>query len=102
MKRDIFSLRNKVVVTTGGSGFLGRQYTKALRSLGARVVNWDIAVGIDVTNRTGLQTTARSTIKKFGRIDALITSAAINPGLESSSKDLWMPYEEFSQALWEK
>ena len=102
MKRDIFSVKNKVVVTTGGSGFLGRQYTTALRTFGAKVVNWDIAEGIDVTDKNALTAAARTTMKKFGRIDVLITAAALNPDAGGSSKEHWAPYEKFSQSLWEK
>ena len=81
---------------------MGRQYTTALRTFGAKVVNWDIAEGIDVTDKNALTAAARTTMKKFGRIDVLITAAALNPDAGGSSKEHWAPYEKFSQSLWEK
>lgn len=102
MAKDTFSLKNRVVVITGGSGFLGKQYTEALRQRGAKVVNWDITEGVDITDRSSLKRAASEVIKKFGRIDVLITNAALNSAPGVSGKDSWAPYEKFSEALWEK
>ena len=38
---DIYSMKGKVVIITGGAGFLGMQYAKGLLSSGATVVLWD-------------------------------------------------------------
>ncbi len=102
MKKDIFSLKGKVAIITGGSGFLGKQYREALRERGARVVNWDIAQGIDVTDRSSLKRAASEVIKKFGKIDIVITNAASNPAPGSSGEDNWAPYHTFSETLWDK
>ena len=102
MKKDLFSLVGKVVAITGGSGFLGKQYSKALRARGARVVNWDITEGIDVTDPNSLKGAASEVIKKFGKIDIVITNAAVNSPPGPSAKDNWAPYHTFSKTLWDK
>lgn len=102
MKKDLFSLTGKVVIITGGSGFLGKQYSEALRARGARVVNWDITEGIDITDPSSLKKAASEVMEKFGKIDIVITNAALNSTPGSSDNDNWAPYHTFSKALWDK
>src|SRR3989344_7901147 len=102
MSKNVFSLKGRVVVITGGSGFLGKQYILALRGYGAKVVNWDITEGIDITDRSSLKKATSEALKKFGRIDVFITNAALNSAPGASGKEAWAPYEKFSQTLWEK
>ena len=33
--KDLFNLKNKVILITGGSGFLGSEFSSALSSVGA-------------------------------------------------------------------
>ena len=37
----MFSVKGKVVIITGGAGFLGMQYGKALAEAGAHVMHFD-------------------------------------------------------------
>ena len=101
--KDIFSVEEKVVVITGGSGFLGKQYVAALSDRGAAVVNWDLETGVDITDPASVKMAAGSVIESFGRIDVLINNAAFNPQIgEDQNEDHWAPYESFSSDLWDR
>lgn len=100
---NLFDISGKIVVITGGSGFLGTQYRTALEEAGAVVENFDIDTGVDVTNEDSLQKAAAGVISKYGKIDGLITNAAANPKAdEGTNGGPWAPYSEFSADLFRK
>ena len=49
---DLFSVKDKVIILTGGSGFLGSQFNQHLTSCGAKVVVFDNQADnpVDITN----------------------------------------------------
>ncbi len=97
---NLFDIAGRVVVLTGGSGFLGTQYRKALEAAGAIVENFDIDTGVDVTSEESLSKAVDGVLQKHGRIDGLITNAAANPKAdEGSSGGPWAPYSEFPSDL---
>jgi NAD(P)-dependent dehydrogenase (short-subunit alcohol dehydrogenase family) len=121
---DIFSLRGKVIIITGGAGFLGLTYAEALGKMGAQVVIWD-AKGqddmnkaqlmlskkgvkadveiVDITSERSVAQAVRSVIKKYKAIDVLINNAALNPAVGSpDSASQFAPYEDYPIDLWEK
>lgn len=101
--RDLFSLQDKVAVITGGSGFLGSQYRRALEEYGAEVVNWDIDTGVNIADEESVRRAKDLVISRLGKVDILINNAAFNPQVgESSSDDNWAPYERFSIELWRR
>lgn len=98
---NLFTLKSKVAVVTGGTGVLGSAMCKALANAGAAVVilgrrkeaadklaqeivtKGGNAIGIsaDVLNKEQLITARENILKKFGRIDILINGAGGNmPG----------------------
>lgn len=98
-----FSLGGRVVIVTGGSGFLGKQYKKAIETAGGVVESFDIDTGIDVTDEASLTEEMKRVLQKHGRIDGLITNAAANPAVESDgSSGPWAPYSDFSVDLFRK
>lgn len=98
----MFSVEGKVVIITGGAGFLGRQYAEALTNAGAKVVPWDIPV-VDITNRKNVKKATNDIIRSFGRIDVLINNAAMNPAVGSDeAKQMFVPYEKYPVDLWKK
>ena len=127
MKKDVknpFTVEKKVVIITGGAGFLGKQYTEALGRAGATVIIWDkydsktlkqvvkglgqsgirvVGEVVDITDEKAVRSATRKVMKQFKRIDALINNAAMNPKVGGDEvKALFVPYEEYSIDLWEK
>ena len=90
-------LQDRVCIVTGGAHGLGRAYCERLAEEGAHVVVADIdhaaaevvvqalaargrealAVRVDVADEASTLAMARETFERFGRIDVLVTNAAI-------------------------
>lgn len=100
--KNFFSVDKKVVVITGGSGFLGKQYTEAFKQAGADVVNWDVD-SVNIADPKSVKKAVGNTVKKFGKIDVLVNNAAFNPqvGEKKTPENNWAPYEKFSLKAWE-
>lgn len=97
MTKDFFSLKDKVVIITGGAGLIGKAYVEACAQYGARVFLVDIndeaakKVIINVKQQAGnpnvfyqncsivekadVKKLIDLMLKKFGRIDALVNNA---------------------------
>ncbi len=122
--KDIFSLHGKVIIITGGAGFLGLSYAEALGKMGAHVVVWDAkdeqgmrqaqqvllkkkvkadVESVDITDEKSVRHAVRAIIKKYTKIDVLINNAAMNPAVGSAdSASQFAPYEKYPIDLWEK
>lgn len=97
MFEDFFSLKDKVVVITGGAGLIGKAYVRACAQYAAKVILVDVVdeaakkvVG-DVIKKTGnrnvfyqkcnivetaeIKKLISYAVRKFGRIDALVNNA---------------------------
>lgn len=112
---NLFSLEGRVVVLTGGAGFLGRQYAEALIKAGAQVVLFDkneeppfIIDGcnyehVDITNEVEVKRAVSRIVSRSGRIDSLVNNAAMNPAVgDPDSAKLSGPYESHPLDLWQK
>ena len=101
--QSTFDIAGRVIIITGGSGFLGTQYRKALEEAGAIVENFDIDTGVDVTKEESVQAAVARVLKKHVKIDGLITNAAANPKAdEEVNGGPWAPYSEFSADLFRR
>ncbi|MBI2635383.1 MAG: SDR family oxidoreductase [Parcubacteria group bacterium] len=108
----MFSVKDRVIVITGGAGFLGMQFAKALDDAGATVVLWDKPGAyfgslfhneVDITDEKAVQKAAQAAANFFGKIDVLINNAAMNPAVGSDeAKQMFAPYEEYPIDLWKK
>lgn len=96
---DKFRLSGQVAVVTGGAGLLGQQFCRTLGEAGASVVVADInekaaikvadsltdsnlvahGLSIDVTNPLSTQAMVEKTLERYGRLDILVCSAALDP-----------------------
>ncbi len=97
MYQDIFSLKERVIIVTGGAGHLGRDVCKGLASFGGRVIavgrtetrfpellsfnTADLSGSIecvrcDVRDEQAFADVVETVWRKCGRIDALINNAA--------------------------
>lgn len=100
--KELFSVKDKVIILTGGTGFLGAYYDKFLTKEGAKVVNWDLPE-VDITDEKVVQEATEDVLRKFGRIDVLINNAAMNPAVGSAeSKKMFVPVEDYPASLWAK
>ena len=101
----LFSIQDKVIILTGGNGFLGSQFHAYLTSCGAKVVIFDLQKedSVDITNPDDVKRAVAKTLSRHGHIDGLINAAAINaaPG-SGQAADSWSPYEKFPLELWKK
>lgn len=118
---NLFNLKNKVVVITGGAGLLGRQYADALSNLGAVPIIADMdgsaaekfagelekkhntkvrGFGVDVTSKKSLEDCLEEVLKEFGKIDVLINNAGISGKV---ADDTVAPgFEDYPLAEWQK
>jgi len=97
--QDKFDLAGRVAVVTGGAGLLGKEFCKTLAEAGAAVIVADLdqdaadkvaqglmdagytgaGFGLDVTRIESTRELASVTVSKFGRLDILVNSAALDP-----------------------
>lgn len=103
---DLFSVKDKVCVITGGAGVLGGEIAKGFAKAGAKVVICDIkgtdekreefknegyeidAMYIDVMKREEIEKTCKGIIDKYGKIDILINAAGGNMKEATTSDEL--------------
>ena len=91
---ELFNVRSKVVVITGGSGYLGSAVVKELLKGGALVADADLApldidgadetnfinVVCDVSKTASIKNMFETVKNRFGRIDVLINCATYGAG----------------------
>jgi len=119
-----FGLAGRVAIVTGGAGLLGTGYCHTLSAAGARVVVADIdgpaaealaeavtrssgvrALGVraDVASRASVRAMAERVLAEFGRIDALVNNAALDPKFDSAHAGSHPnSFEEFPVEAWEQ
>lgn len=107
-----FDITGRVVLVTGGVQGLGRVMALGMASAGARIVVADInptkfdaikaelgpgheAVQLDVCDPKSCAAAVDFTVKKFGRIDAVVNAA----GILKRQPSLEMPPEEFEKII---
>lgn len=117
---EIFSLKDKIALVTGGLGLLGKQHCIALAEAGANIIVADldddkcsefanslgadsIGVKLDVTNKDSIQMVKESITDWFGRIDILVNNAAINDMLEKPKTNLEQSkFENYPLEDWQR
>ena len=93
-----FSLKDKVVVITGGAGLLGKMHAEAVREAGGKPILTDV---IDDGDCHYMDVTDKNSIEEYlDRVDVLINNAALNPKM--STKDETNKFEDFSLDKWNK
>lgn len=95
----MFSLQGRVAIVTGGSGLLGKEFCRTLAEAGAAVIVADLngptaeqvaeelskngqraaAVQTDVTDPASVRQMVQAALDRFGRLDILVNSAALDP-----------------------
>lgn len=114
---DIFSLKNKVVIVSGGTGYYGKPICEALCTAGATVIvaSRDLArcelyaaelrtkgwhaygKALDLSSEDSIRMMVAAVKQEFGRIDTLINNAVSRDGfknLEEITKEEWQRAQE--------
>lgn len=119
-----FSVKDKVVIITGGAGLLGRKHAEAVIEGGGVAVLIDIsekAIGnakrelemvygskyvgegcvADITKKKEMEIIANDLIGKYGHIDVLINNAANNPKVEGNAANMKaIQFENLPMQIW--
>ena len=103
--KNLFDLKNKVIVLAGGLGLLGRDFAAALAGQNARVVILDLAdpkkaaailgteagaaayLRADVTDKKSLEKARRIILRKWKKIDVLINNAGVTHKVEHLGRE---------------
>ena len=105
---EMFSVKGKRIVITGGGGILCGEMARSLGALGAKVAVLDlredaaqavvdeieaaggeaIAVTCDVLDKTSVETACQTVVKAFGAVDVLINGAGGNKKEATTSDEL--------------
>lgn len=118
---DVFDMTGRVVVITGGAGFLGVKHAESVAARGGIPVLVDInaaaaekrakevgdAFGVDaagfsvnITNADAVKKLLNDVLKKYSRVDVLINNAANNPKMESGNGVNFSRFENFPLKQW--
>jgi NAD(P)-dependent dehydrogenase (short-subunit alcohol dehydrogenase family) len=79
----MFSIKDKVIVVTGGSGLLGGKIIEVLRGQSAKAISADLkvpdndelSIKIDITSEQAVRDAVSAIVAKYGRIDGWINNA---------------------------
>lgn len=107
---DNFKLDGKVIIITGGAGFLGTHYVEAVREAGGIPIIADINTktdikkhhyAVDITDKALVKTFVNDVQTRFGHIDGLINNAAIDPKFDPVHlQEHSSLFEEYSLDEW--
>ncbi|MBW2109274.1 MAG: SDR family oxidoreductase [Deltaproteobacteria bacterium] len=121
MASDIFELREKVIVVTGGMGQLGRQFTMALVERGARVAVFDtkasddalrsrlfdhmppervLFLPVDITSRNSIEDGLREVLEQWHAPEGLINNAALDSPPDAPAEENG-PFETYPESSWD-
>ncbi len=96
-------LKNKIIILTGGSGFLGQQIVKAFTSTNSKIIILDIKkpknnkvnfYKCNITKEEEVIAVSKKILKKFKKIDVLINNAGNAHGLDFAHKANILDWEE--------
>jgi len=116
-----FRLDGRVGLVTGGAGLLGRQFAGTLAQAGAAVIVADIddhaaaevagslagqgcqaaAVAVDLADADSVRSLIDTGLARFGRLDILVNSAALDPKFDPGHADQHgTGFEDFPLDAW--
>ena len=119
--QDLFNVKDRIVIVTGGCGQLGRQMTSALLNRGAKVAVFDLAahrfpvadfeshqangsllvLEVDVTQRDSIEAGLRAVTSAWETPHALINNAALDAPPNAPAEETG-PFENYPESSWDK
>lgn len=122
MQSELFDLKGKVCIITGGGGLLGKKHAEAVligngipvlvgrtlsklesvRSELSEKYDGQIEVySADITDKNAVHAIREYVMEKYGHIDVLINNAANNPKVEEKSENMNpIRFENFPEYIW--
>ena len=121
--KNFFNLKNKIIVITGGSGFLGSEFSSTLSVVGAIPIILDknnaslellkkkfikkkqrgFFFLVDLNNETKVNVVINSIIKKYRKIDCLINAAGLTgEDMLKTDSNFFEKFENYDFKLWQK
>jgi len=101
-----FDLTGKVILITGGTGFLGSYFSKALTDAGATVVVSDLTdaahIQLNVTDKGSIAQAFEKIAADHGKIDVVINNAAIDPKFDPNADKNSKLFENYPEELLKK
>jgi NAD(P)-dependent dehydrogenase (short-subunit alcohol dehydrogenase family) len=121
--QEKFDLTDRVAVVTGGVGLLGAEFCRTLAEAGAAVAVLDLnetasqavaellensgyqalALPADITQPDSVKAAVEQVLSKFGRIDVLVNSAALDPKFDPDAVNKGITpgaFEDYPLDLW--
>lgn len=114
MIEKYIDVKNRIIVITGGSGQLGKTYTRALLDCGAKVINIDLhncdefnhdnytQYTLDITSKENVNAILERIISEVGIPQVLINNAALDTPPKGFGSDIKGRFEDFSEDDWKK
>ena len=122
---ELFNLKDRTAIVTGGPGLLGKEFCRTLAEAGAAVVVADlnegaanqvtanlkaksfrsVAVKVDVTDPESVKSMVDTTLSHFGRVDILVNSAALDPKFDPDAAARGIPagsFEDYPLDSWKQ
>lgn len=114
--KDKFDLTGKVIIITGGCGLIGRAFVEAISQFGAHAIIADVSestaqslakevnekyktdafgIAIDVADKASIQNLRDSVLKKYSKIDGLVTAH------QNKTKNFFQPFEDYDLENWD-
>lgn len=120
--KNLFNLKNKIILITGGSGYLGSEFSFAVSDMGAIPVVLDknkksinllknkfvrkkrkgSFYFIDINDEGKVNDLTKQIIKKYQRIDCLINSAAYTMNNMLKKNNIFERFEKYDFELWKQ
>ena len=113
--KKLFDLTGKVIIVTGGNGYLGAENVKILKDFGATVIStsrsaentrWkgeenvrDMFIKCDISSTESIANCFRTVYEKYGRIDVLVNCASFGAGFGEASQLEFMDDETFEKGI---